>query len=179
MSATTGATSIEIDETIWAQLRRLDLEALAQVHDRFYPPIERYVSFRLGDENQAREISAAVMGQLVEACGARRGPGRKLFGLLLSQAARRVEEALSRQARREARRSAGEANVEPAPTEIKEEIRLALRKLPPEQQHFLALRFACQLSLAEAAELLGRSLNEASELQWRALNQLRRGIAAE
>lgn len=60
--------------------------------------------------------------------------------------------------------------------EREEELLAALRLLTPEQAECLVLRFMEGLSLAESAEILGRSENAVKQLQLRALRAMRRGL---
>ncbi len=54
------------------------------------------------------------------------------------------------------------------------EIREALRKLTPDQQHVIALRFSQELTLEETAQVMGKSVNAVKVLQYRAIAALRR-----
>jgi RNA polymerase sigma-70 factor (ECF subfamily) len=55
-----------------------------------------------------------------------------------------------------------------------DEVSRCIRRLTPEQQHVLALRFSQELSLIETANIVGRSVNAVKVIQFRALAALRR-----
>lgn len=55
-------------------------------------------------------------------------------------------------------------------------VRNAMKELTPEQQHVLALRFAEERSLDEAARILGKSVTAVKALQFRAVAALRRAL---
>ncbi len=54
------------------------------------------------------------------------------------------------------------------------EIRWAMARLTPDQQHVLALRFSQDCSLEETASMVGKSVNAVKVLQFRALAAMRR-----
>ena len=61
-------------------------------------------------------------------------------------------------------------------SERQADVRRALHRLTPEQQHVLSLRFGSELSLEETAQLMERSVNAIKALQFRALAGLRREL---
>ncbi|MBK8794130.1 MAG: hypothetical protein IPN59_13640 [Holophaga sp.] len=58
-----------------ARIRRLDMTALAAVHERYYPDVYRFTAFRLSDQHTAEDIASEVFMRLLEAL--KRGAGRK------------------------------------------------------------------------------------------------------
>jgi len=54
------------------------------------------------------------------------------------------------------------------------DLKAALRRLTPDQQHVIALRFSQELSLEETAQIMGKSVNAIKVLQYRAIAALRR-----
>ena len=54
------------------------------------------------------------------------------------------------------------------------EVRKAIEKLPPGQREVISLRFGTELSVAEAAAVIGRTEGTVKKLQYEALAKLRK-----
>lgn len=157
-------------------------QALAAVHDHYYPVIYRYLSYRLEDQSLAEDIASEVFLRLLDALEKRPASIRDLKAWLLGTAAnlvhdhlrlkyRRPEEPLDK--REEISTGTGiEGTVEQSIE--RRRIRQTLQKLTLEQQHVLALRFSQELSIEETARIMGKSINAIKVLQFRALASIRR-----
>ncbi len=161
----------------------LDPRAIADLHDRYYPDVYRYVLYRLGDLETAEDIVSDVFVRLLEAARAGRGPHHSLRGWLLGTAHHLVMDHFRRfYAGRETR--LGEdfpsAAEDPArameSNEQRRAVQSAMTRLTQEQQHVLALRFGGGYSLEETAGLMGKKANAIKALQFRALAALRRSL---
>jgi RNA polymerase sigma-70 factor (ECF subfamily) len=163
--------------------RRMDGQALAEVHDRFYPLVRRYIGYRLGDPETVEDLTAETFLQLLDGLQKRGGQIRDLRAYLLGTASHLVNDHLRRRYRRgeqnlteEHEEIIGDVRLEQDADERSQQqaIRLALRRLTAEQQHVLALRFSQELSLEETARLMGKSVGAVKVLQFRAIASLRR-----
>ncbi len=67
-------------DDLLAQARRLEADALVQIHNTYYPELYRYVRFRLEDEQVGEDITAEVFLRLLDALDNGRGPNQKLRG---------------------------------------------------------------------------------------------------
>lgn len=162
---------------------RMDGQALAELHDRYYPVVRRYVGYRLGDLEAVEDITAETFLQLLDGLQKRGGQIRDLRAYLLGMASHLVNDHLRRRYRRGEQTLAGEheeiigdASPEQDADERSQQqaVRLALRRLTADQQHVLALRFSQELSLEETARLMGKSVGAVKVLQFRAIASLRR-----
>jgi RNA polymerase sigma-70 factor (ECF subfamily) len=174
----------EIDDTL-LRARKLDSKALAQIHDRYYPEVYRYVRFRLENQDVVEDITSEVFLRLLDALHRSRGPETSLRGWLLGTASNLVNDHLRRIYSRPVENLEGNAVVEElggedspenfyeVSTKIRQ-VRDAIRKLTAEQQHVLALRFAEDRSLDETAQIVGKTVTAVKALQFRALASLRR-----
>ncbi len=174
----------EFDDTL-LRARKLDSKALAQIHDRYYPEVYRYVGFRLDNTEIVEDITSEVFLRLLDALHKKRGPETSLRGWLLGTASNLVNDHLRRFYSRpienlEESGNGEELGSDNSPesfyevsSEIKQ-VRDAIRKLTDEQQHVLALRFAEDRSLDETAQIIGKSVTAVKALQFRALASLRR-----
>ena len=163
--------------------RTMDGQALAEVHDRYYPVVHKYVSYRLGGLDVVDDIVADTFLHLLDALQKRGGQIRNLRTYLLGTAANLVNDHLRRKYRRgeqalveEHDEIIGDASPEHGSDERtrQQSVRRALTRLTPEQQHVLALRFSQELSLEETASVMGKSVGAVKVLQFRAIASLRR-----
>jgi RNA polymerase sigma-70 factor (ECF subfamily) len=159
--------------------RELDSRALGQIHDRYYPEIYRYALYRTGEPAAADDIAGEVFLRLLDALHAGRAPQTTLRGWLFGVAAHLVADYF----RRAPALPLSEflmSNASPA-LEVEErfrqsELHAAIRRLTPEQQSVLALRFGDGFSVEQTAEALGKSETAVKALQFRAVEALRRTL---
>lgn len=170
-------------EEILLRAQRLDMSALAQIHDRFYPEVFRYVRYRLDDERACEDIASEVFLRLLDALHKRRGPNQNLKGWLLGTASNLVNDHLRHryqhvveELREDEEDFFGQDHPESSFVDRWEahQVRQALMQLTTEQQHVLALRFADERSLEETAVIMEKSVNAVKALQFRAIASLRR-----
>lgn len=169
-------------EDTLTRARRLDASALSKIHDQYYPEVYRYVRFRVEDDQVCEDITAEVFLRLLDALHKQRGPLQNLRGWLLGTASNVVNDHLRKRYARKieslsddhpvSERQHPEHSYEEA-WQLKQ-LRDAIRKLTPEQQHVLALRFADECSLEETASIMGKSVTAIKALQFRAMASLRR-----
>ncbi|MEJ2597693.1 MAG: sigma-70 family RNA polymerase sigma factor [Anaerolineales bacterium] len=177
---------IELDDTL-KRARNLDADALAQIHDQYYPVIYRYVRYRLDNEQVCEDITSEVFLRLLDALHQKRGPNQSLRGWLFGTASNLVNDHLRRYYARPVEElkeySENMQYADPhSPEQFmddsfqRQEVKRALQQLTNEQQHVLALRFAEQRSLDETAKIIGKSVSAIKALQFRALASLRRRL---
>jgi RNA polymerase sigma-70 factor (ECF subfamily) len=179
-------SGIELDETL-KRVRNLDANALAQIHDQYYPEIYRYVRYRLDNEQICEDITSEVFLRLLDALHQKRGPDQSLRGWLFGTASNLVNDHLRHHyawpvEELEERSDIGHSAGSDTPEQFledsfqKQEVLRAFQKLTGEQQHVLALRFADERSLDETAKIIGKSVSAVKALQFRALASLRRHL---
>jgi RNA polymerase sigma-70 factor (ECF subfamily) len=161
------------------QVRAGDVHALGEIHDLYYPKIYRYALVRLGDEAAAQDIAAEVFVRLLDTLHSKRGPHTTLTGWLFGVAAHLVVDHIRRTARESARLGEGMMGSDSTAHEAEQrlqfdEIRAAMRRLTPDQQNVLTLRFGNGFSLEQTAKIMGKSVNAVKVLQFRATASLRR-----
>lgn len=164
--------------------RQLDTTTLTQIHDRYYPEIYRYVRFRLEDEQVCEDIAAEVFLRLLDALHRRRGPQENLRGWLYGTASNLVNDHLRQRYSHKNEHLDDHTGLSDGthPENVYDQswqhelVRDAVQDLTPEQQHVLALRFAENRSLEEAANILGKTVTAVKALQFRAIGALRRAL---
>ena len=192
MAAQSGITIIPINRTKYLQLespemlleraQQLDRQALAEIHDLYYPAVYRYVRYRLDDEQIVEDISAEVFLQLIDHLHKKKGEIHNLRGWLLGTAANMVNDHLRNRYRKpvenledyEALTAADDPHAVVEHLDAHQQVRKAILQLTREQQHVLALRFSQGLSVEETAQLMNKTVGAIKLLQFRALSALRK-----
>jgi RNA polymerase sigma-70 factor, ECF subfamily len=160
----------------------LDPQALAQIHDRFYPAVYRYVRYRLDNEQVVEDISSEVFLRLLNHFYQQKGEIHDLRAWLIGTASNLVNDHLRQKYRRPTE------NLEDHESLISDEdlhrtveqndnqraVRQAMQQLTPEQQHVLALRFSQGMSVEETAQMMDKSIGAIKVLQFRALASIRK-----
>ncbi|MDW8326130.1 MAG: sigma-70 family RNA polymerase sigma factor [Anaerolineales bacterium] len=167
------------EKTLLEHARRLDERALSEIHSRYYGEIYRYALYRTGRSEVADDIAGEVFLRLLDALHAGRAPQTTLRGWLFGVASHLVADHFRRAPREsvaldEALAAPGTTSAEAESNLRAREVRAALRRLTPEQQHALALRFGDGLSVEETAQVMGKSVNAVKVLQFRAIAALKR-----
>lgn len=162
-------------------LRDLDSQVITAVYDRYFLDVYRYARYRIGDEQAAEDITSDVFVRLLEATQRGRGPQTNLKAWLLGTASHIVTDHLRRAYRRPVQDISdnlfdplAHPHAEIEHRENESAIRNAMKKLTPEQQHVLALRFGEGYSIEETAAVMNKNINAVKALQFRALASLQR-----
>jgi RNA polymerase sigma-70 factor (ECF subfamily) len=164
-------------------LRDLNPQVIAAVYDRYFSDVYRYVRYRLGDEQTAEDIASDVFVRLLEASQRGRSPQTNLKAWLLGTASHIVTDYMRRSYRRPTE-ELSENMLDPLAVPVAElerresesAVSSAMRKLTPDQQHVLSLRFGEGYSIEETAAVMNKNVNAVKALQFRALASLQRGV---
>ena len=168
-----------------ARARTLDADALAEVHERYYAPIFRYVAFRVSDRDVAEDLTSEVFTRLLSALRDKNAPQNTLRGWLYGVAARVVSDHHRRHYRApEVELDESLMSRDASPADIVEkmlthaDLKQAMTELTDEQQHVLALRFGYDMPIQEVAKTLGKTEGSIKQLQARAIAALSRKLTA-
>jgi RNA polymerase sigma-70 factor (ECF subfamily) len=169
-------------ETLLARARDLDDQALAAIHDQYYPIVYRYVRYRLEDDQVVEDIAADVFLRLLDALSRRSSDIRDLRAWLLGTTANLINDHLRRKYRRPIE------NIEDFEflsgldnpvnsveiNEQQQQVRGALEQLTTDQQQVLSLRFLLECSIEETARVMRKTEGAVKVLQFRAIASLRK-----
>jgi RNA polymerase sigma-70 factor, ECF subfamily len=169
-------------EDLVARAHQLDEEALAELHEVFFPVVYRFVRFRLEDEQLVEDITSEVFLRFLDALSQDRKNVRDVRGWLLGTASNLVYDHLRRKYRHPTENL---ERHEDLPDDLHPEtivesdmanqiIRQCVKELTEDQQKVLSLRFAQGMSIGETARIVDKSVNAVKVLQYRALSTLRR-----
>lgn len=180
---------ISQEDKLLTSARRGDKRAIAEIYDRYFPPIYNFIRLRVEDRSVAEDLASEVFVKFISAVQKRTAPRQSLRGWLF-----RVARNLLHDHYGSAERIFTDSLEEWIPVvyendpEIEfirmvsaERAQNALRMLVAEQQEVLILRFEHELNLQETADIMGKSVGAIKQLQFRAVNTLRQilGQAAQ
>lgn len=171
---------LQDEETLWRDAASTgDATALGHIYDAYAERIYYYLYRRLGNVAVAEDLTADVFLRVVEATGTPRFCQGTLAPWLYRMAHNRLVDYFRRNRDlpmpddlpdrpAETEPSAGGLYIDPGV------LRAALRRLTPDQQQVIALKFLEDWSNVQVAAALGRSEGAVESLQHRALGALRR-----
>ena len=188
-----AASSAE-DEAVGTRLialvelaRNGDKEAFGQLYDHYQPSVYRFLYYRVGSMTLAEDLTAETFFRALRSMHSFRWQGKD-FGAWLMTIARNLA-ADHFKAGRTRLEFATEDNhtldgstegpeIEVLSSLTNEALLRALGELPTEQRECLIMRFLQGLSIAETAEILGRSSGAVKQLQLRGVRNLAKLIPA-
>jgi RNA polymerase sigma-70 factor (ECF subfamily) len=158
-----------------------DTEAFGMLYDHYHGSVYRFLYYRVGSVALAEDLTSETFFRALRSMSSFRWQGKD-FGAWLMTIARNLttDHFKSSRARLETTTedmSAHDATTEGPEGEVlalltNEALLAALKKLPPEQQECLIMRFLQGLSIAETARVLGRSDGAVKQLQLRGVRNL-------
>jgi RNA polymerase sigma-70 factor (ECF subfamily) len=161
--------------------RNGDSEAFGMLYDHYHGSVYRFLYYRVGSVALAEDLTSETFFRALRSMSSFRWQGKD-FGAWLMTIARnlttdhykssktRMESTTEDMAPYDSATEGPEVAV--LATLTNEALLAALRKLPKEQQECLIMRFLQGLSIAETAQVLGRSDGAIKQLQLRAVRNL-------
>lgn len=160
-----------------------DSEAFGQLYDHYADQVFRYIYYRVSNRALAEDLTADAFVRALRALPRFTWQGTD-FGAWLTTIARNLitDHYKSSRAKREivadelpdADDSRDGPEQEAVTNDVNDALMQALRTLPDDQQECLVSRFMLEHSIAETADLMGRSPGAIKQLQLRAVRSLAR-----
>ena len=176
---------LNTEEAVWRdKAGQGDAAALGRIYDAYAERIYHYLYRRLGDRAQAEDLTADVFLRVVESVGTARFCRGTLAPWLYRLAHNRLIDLYRRDRESPLPEDAAEAIADAPPSNLELDIdpgvlRSALRRLTPDQQQVIALKFLEDWSNAQVAEAMGKSEGAVESIQHRALGALRRNLEGQ
>ena len=149
-----------------------DTEAFGLLYDHYHASVYRFVYYRVGSAAVAEDLAAETFFRALRSMSTFRWQGKD-FGAWLMTIARNLTADHYKAGRTRLEYATEDMSAHDAATEGPEVAVLdALRELPEDQQDCLVMRFLQGMSIAETAEVLGRSAGAVKQLQLRAVRNL-------
>ena len=165
-----------------------DQVALTQLYEENFDKIYRYIVIKIGDRTEAEDMTQQVFLNALQSISSYRSKGLPFSSWLYRIAHNQVVDYLRKKTKKATvplDESLPIPDHDPDPqtvVEMKyeiEQVSVATRKLTPAQREVISLRFASELSIAEAAGVMGKSEGAIKALQHSAIAALRKILSPE
>ncbi len=160
-----------------------DSEAFGQLYDHYHPSVYRFLYYRVGSVQLAEDLTSETFFRALRSMSSFRWQGKD-FGAWLMTIARNLTTDHFKAGRTRLENTTEDMSTLDSTTEGPENAVLAtltnealleaLSELPAEQRECLVLRFLQGFSIAETADVLGRSAGAVKQLQLRGVRNLAR-----
>ncbi len=188
-----AASSVE-DEAVATRLialvelaRNGDKDAFGQLYDHYQPSVYRFLYYRVGSMTLAEDLTAETFFRALRSMHSFRWQGKD-FGAWLMTIARNLTADHFKAGRTRLEQTTEDMQTLDSTTDspeievlsslTNESLLKALGELPTEQRECLIMRFLQGLSIAETAEILGRSSGAVKQLQLRGVRNLAKLLPA-
>ncbi len=178
---------MSIEEDVVYRATKGDGEAFTQLYERYFDGIYRYVHLRLGNRAEAEDLTQEVFVKALEAIGRYKQRSLPFASWLFRIAHNQVVDYFRKQGKTE--KVPLEDNItlvgtsNPALTAEREleieELINKVEKLSPAQREVISLRFGAELSVAEAAKVLGKNEGTVKALQYNGVMALKRMLLTD
>ena len=170
------------EEQLLAAAQQFDAVALGELYDRYEAKIYHYIYRRCGEQVVAEDLTAQVFLKMLESIRDGKSWHSSFSGWLYRIAHNLV---IDHYRRRDRQPSVNIDDASPAASDVEdpvataemnidaERLRAAIRCLTEEQAEVVTLRFLEGYSIAEVADMVGRSEGAIKALQYRAVAALR------
>ncbi|WP_052442636.1 ECF subfamily RNA polymerase sigma factor, BldN family, partial [Streptacidiphilus neutrinimicus] len=165
-----------------------DGEAFGRLYDHYADTVYRYIYYRVGGRATAEDLTSETFLRALRRIGTFTWQGRD-FGAWLVTIARNLVADHFKSSRFRLEVTTGEMldsnQVEPSPEDSVLEslsnaaLLEAVRRLNPQQQECVTLRFLQGLSVAETARIMGKNEGAIKTLQYRAVRTLARLLPSD
>jgi RNA polymerase sigma-70 factor, ECF subfamily len=171
-----------------ARARGRDIEAFGRIYDMCVDSVYRFVFYKIGQRQDAEDVTEETFLRAfksIDRYEQRACPFTswlfKIAQIAVADFYRRTPRGLEVESGSE---TVGSIPDPKAHTEVDaglraEDVAALIKKLSPDQQNVIALRFLAGLKLSETAAMLGKNENAVKALQHRALEALRKIIEEE
>ncbi|KQT93630.1 RNA polymerase subunit sigma-70 [Marmoricola sp. Leaf446] len=162
-----------------------DAEAFGQLYDHYHAGVFRFLYYRVGSVQLAEDLTSDTFFRALRAMSTFRWQGKD-FGAWLTTIARNLTTDHYKAGRTRLEQTTEDMGTLDSATEgpesavlaslTNEALMAALGELPTEQRDCLVMRFLQGLSIAETAEVLGRSSGAVKQLQLRGVRNLAKAL---
>ena len=165
-----------------------DKEAFGQLYDHYHVSVYRFLYYRVGSVTLAEDLTSETFFRALRSMNSFRWQGKD-FGAWLMTIARNLTADHFKAGRTRLEQSTEDMQTLDSAADgpehevlahlTNEALLTALRDLPSEQRECLVMRFLQGLSIAETADILGRSPGAVKQLQLRGVRNLAKVLPRE
>jgi RNA polymerase sigma-70 factor, ECF subfamily len=177
--ASRHARPVDSGERALIEAAQSDPGCFAQLYENNFERVYAYILKRVGDRDQAQDLTSDVFYNALESIGQFEWRGIPFVVWLYRIAANAIIDRGRRASRLEAARLASRAESAPDSAADREAAEYHARlfklveELPDDQRRVITMRFAQERTTAEIAKEFGRSEGAIKQLQFRGLQALR------
>jgi RNA polymerase sigma-70 factor (ECF subfamily) len=176
---------VQDEQSLVQRAQQHDQEAFAQLYEKYFDKIYRYVALKIGNRVEAEDMTQQVFVNALHSISSYKWRGFPFSAWLFRIAHNQVVDYLRKKTRRPTvsineSLTVSESNPQKTVEQKMnvEQLVLATRKLTPAQQEVILLRFAGELPIAQVAKIMGKSEGAIKALQHSAIVALRKTIKA-
>jgi len=173
---------VQDEESLVQRAQKHDQEAFAQLYEEHFDRIYRYITLKIGDAVEAEDLTQQVFLNSLRSISSFKWRGKPFSAWLFRIAHNQVVDYLRRKKRTavplEETLVSGDDNpqlVAEQKLDI-EQILSATKRLTDAQREVISLRFASELSIAQVAEVMGKSQGAVKALQHSGIVALRQAL---
>ena len=178
-----GSCQVQNEESLIKRAKEGDQEAFTQIYEENFDRIYRYVVLKIGDRTEAEDMTQQVFLKALQSISSFKWKGVPFSAWLFRIAHNQVVDYLRKKTKYatspldESKISSDSNPQKMAERNLDiEQLLLATKKLTKAQQEVISLRFAGELSIAQAAEVMGKSQGAIKALQHSAIVALRKTL---
>ena len=172
------------EESLVRRAQQRDQEAFAQLYERYFDKIYRYVVLRIGNETEAEDVTQQVFLNVLHSISSFRWKGAPFAAWLFRIAHNQVVDYLRKKTRQATESLDESLAISKSDPQLAveqrldiEQLILATKGLTKAQQEVIALRFVSELSTAQVAKVMGKSEGAVKALQHSAIVALRKALS--
>ena len=173
------------EESLVRRAQQRDEEAFAKLYEEHFDKIYRYVALRIGDQMEAEDLTQQVFVKALQSISSFKWKGIPFSAWLFRIAHNQVVDYFRKKKRYATspldESLAGSYTDPQLAAERKldiEQLLLATKRLTEAQREVISLRFSSELSIGEAAKIMGKSQGAVKALQHSAIVALRKALSA-
>ena len=174
---------VQDEQSLVRRAQEYDQQAFAQLYEKYFDSIYRYVALKIGDKAEAEDMTQQVFLKALQSIPSFRWKGKPFSTWLFRIAHNQVVDYLRKKARQatvplDESLTGGESNPQSIAEHSLdiEQLVLATYRLTEAQREVISLRFAGEMSVAQVAEVMGKSQGAVKALQHSALVALRKTL---
>jgi RNA polymerase sigma-70 factor (ECF subfamily) len=174
---------VQKEEGLVLRAQQHDQEAFAQLYEAYFDKIYRYVTFKLGNEMEAEDITQQVFLNTLQSISSFKWKGVPFSAWLFRIAHNQVVDYLRKKKRATLPLDESLPSSDDNPQQLTEHnldierLLSAIRRLTEAQREVISLRFTSELPIAEVARVMGKSEGAVKALQHSAILALRQALA--
>ena len=171
------------EQSLVQRAQQHDQEAFAQLYEKYFDKIYRYVALKIGNRVEAEDMTQQVFVNALHSISSYKWRGFPFSAWLFRIAHNQVVDYLRKKTRQPTvslneSSTSSESNIQKTVEQKMnvEQLVLATRKLTPAQQEVILLRFTGELPIAQVAKIMGKSEGAIKALQHSAILALRKTL---